>query len=123
MAESSPSFPIIREAVASFPDREHFHRAAPGGGGALMGAVRGFAARTDRDAHSRRSGRPACACPRPPAADGRAQHLSATSARCLGEPVAENLLGRKSAFLEPRPNRVGRLAVLPKIRCSGLGSC
>ena len=27
MAESSPSFPIIREAVASFPDREHFHRA------------------------------------------------------------------------------------------------
>src|SRR5207302_9558643 len=27
MAESSPSFPISREAVASFPDREHFHRA------------------------------------------------------------------------------------------------
>ena len=27
MAETSPSFPIIREAVASFPDREHFHRA------------------------------------------------------------------------------------------------
>src|SRR5947207_3996900 len=27
MAESSSSFPIIREAVASFPDREHFHRA------------------------------------------------------------------------------------------------
>jgi hypothetical protein len=27
MAESSPSFPIVREAVASFPDREHFHRA------------------------------------------------------------------------------------------------
>ncbi|MGA7264676.1 MAG: hypothetical protein WA709_38940 [Stellaceae bacterium] len=27
MPESSPSFPIIREAVASFPDREHFHRA------------------------------------------------------------------------------------------------
>ena len=27
MAESSPSFPVIREAVASFPDREHFHRA------------------------------------------------------------------------------------------------
>jgi hypothetical protein len=27
MAESSRSFPIIREAVASFPDREHFHRA------------------------------------------------------------------------------------------------
>jgi len=27
MAESSPSFPVIREAVASFSDREHFHRA------------------------------------------------------------------------------------------------
>jgi hypothetical protein len=27
MTESSPSFPIIREAVASFPDREHFHSA------------------------------------------------------------------------------------------------
>jgi len=27
MAESSPAFPVIREAVASFPDREHFHRA------------------------------------------------------------------------------------------------
>jgi len=27
MAESSPSFPVIREAVASFPDREHFRRA------------------------------------------------------------------------------------------------
>jgi hypothetical protein len=27
MADSSPSFPVIREAVASFPDREHFHRA------------------------------------------------------------------------------------------------
>ena len=27
MSASSPSFPIIREAVASFPDREHFHRA------------------------------------------------------------------------------------------------
>ena len=27
MAETSPSFPVIREAVASFPDREHFHRA------------------------------------------------------------------------------------------------
>jgi hypothetical protein len=27
MAESSPPFPVIREAVASFPDREHFHRA------------------------------------------------------------------------------------------------
>ncbi|MBV9376094.1 MAG: hypothetical protein JO320_13740 [Alphaproteobacteria bacterium] len=26
MAESSP-FPVIREAVASFPDRQHFHRA------------------------------------------------------------------------------------------------
>jgi hypothetical protein len=27
MAESSPSFPVIREGVASFPDREHFHLA------------------------------------------------------------------------------------------------
>ena len=27
MADSSPPFPVIREAVASFPDREHFHRA------------------------------------------------------------------------------------------------
>jgi hypothetical protein len=27
MTEPSPSFPIIREALASFPDREHFHRA------------------------------------------------------------------------------------------------
>jgi hypothetical protein len=27
MAETSPAFPVIREAVASFPDREHFHRA------------------------------------------------------------------------------------------------
>jgi len=27
MPESSPSFPVICEAVASFPDREHFHRA------------------------------------------------------------------------------------------------
>ena len=27
MAETAPSFPVIREAVASFPDREHFHRA------------------------------------------------------------------------------------------------
>jgi hypothetical protein len=27
MAEGSPSFPVVREAVASFPDREHFHRA------------------------------------------------------------------------------------------------
>jgi hypothetical protein len=27
MTASSASFPVIREAVASFPDREHFHRA------------------------------------------------------------------------------------------------
>jgi hypothetical protein len=27
MAETSQVFPVIREAVASFPDREHFHRA------------------------------------------------------------------------------------------------
>lgn len=27
MAETSSLFPVIREAVASFPDREHFHRA------------------------------------------------------------------------------------------------
>lgn len=27
MPEPSPTFPIIREAVASFPDRGHFHRA------------------------------------------------------------------------------------------------
>jgi hypothetical protein len=27
MAETSPSFPVIREAVASFADREHFHSA------------------------------------------------------------------------------------------------
>jgi hypothetical protein len=27
MTESSASFPIVREAVASFPDRDHFHRA------------------------------------------------------------------------------------------------
>jgi hypothetical protein len=27
MIETSRSFPVIREAVASFPDREHFHRA------------------------------------------------------------------------------------------------
>ena len=27
MTEASPSFPIIREAVASFPDRERFHNA------------------------------------------------------------------------------------------------
>jgi hypothetical protein len=27
MTEAAPSFPIIREAVASLPDRDHFHRA------------------------------------------------------------------------------------------------
>ena len=27
MPETSSSFPIVREAVASFPDRDHFHRA------------------------------------------------------------------------------------------------
>ena len=27
MTETSASFPIVREAVASFPDRDHFHRA------------------------------------------------------------------------------------------------
>ena len=27
MAATSPSFPVVREAVASFPDREHFHHA------------------------------------------------------------------------------------------------
>src|SRR5882757_1940926 len=27
MTETSTSFPIVREAVASFPDRDHFHRA------------------------------------------------------------------------------------------------
>ena len=27
MTEAAESFPIIREAVASFPDRDHFHRA------------------------------------------------------------------------------------------------
>jgi hypothetical protein len=27
MTEAAASFPIVREAVASFPDREHFHRA------------------------------------------------------------------------------------------------
>jgi hypothetical protein len=27
MSESSPAFPVIREAVGSFPDREHFHQA------------------------------------------------------------------------------------------------
>jgi hypothetical protein len=27
MTDASPSFPIVREAVASFPDREHFHGA------------------------------------------------------------------------------------------------
>src|SRR5215468_7127501 len=30
MSEASPSFPVIREAVASFPDREHFRRAVSG---------------------------------------------------------------------------------------------
>jgi hypothetical protein len=27
VTEGSPSFPIVREAVASFPDRDHFHHA------------------------------------------------------------------------------------------------
>jgi hypothetical protein len=27
MAETPATFPVVREAVASFPDREHFHRA------------------------------------------------------------------------------------------------
>ena len=27
MAEAAASFPVMREAVASFPDRAHFHRA------------------------------------------------------------------------------------------------
>src|SRR5260370_29631826 len=27
MSESSPAFPVIREAVGSFPDREHFRQA------------------------------------------------------------------------------------------------
>jgi hypothetical protein len=27
MAEAPATFPVVREAVASFPDREHFHRA------------------------------------------------------------------------------------------------
>ena len=27
MTEAATPFPVIREAVASFPDREHFHRA------------------------------------------------------------------------------------------------
>src|ERR1700719_798958 len=44
-------------------------------------------------------------------------------ARGLGKPVAENLLGRKSAFLEPRPNCLGGFAVLPEIRRGELGSC
>ena len=30
MTEASPSFPVIREAVASFPDREHFRGAVSG---------------------------------------------------------------------------------------------
>src|SRR5260370_23953300 len=30
MSDTSPSFPVIREAVASFPDREHFRRAVSG---------------------------------------------------------------------------------------------
>src|SRR5271169_1457201 len=36
-------------------------------------------------------------------------------ARHLRKPVAENLLNRKSAVLEPRPNRLGRLAVVFEI--------
>src|SRR5580704_13209505 len=44
-------------------------------------------------------------------------------ARGLGKPVAENLLGRKSAFLEPRPNCLGGFAALPEIRRGELGSC
>src|SRR5215468_2567949 len=48
MAESSPSFPVICEAVASFPDREHFHRAVANllaaGFAALVGAGLGGAA-------------------------------------------------------------------------------
>ena len=27
MTEAAASFPVVREAVASFPDRDHFHRA------------------------------------------------------------------------------------------------
>jgi hypothetical protein len=30
MTDTAPSFPVIREAVASFPDREHFRRAVSG---------------------------------------------------------------------------------------------
>ncbi|MGH7030094.1 MAG: hypothetical protein ACREEZ_06680 [Stellaceae bacterium] len=30
MAEGPASFPVVREAVASFPDRDHFHRAVSG---------------------------------------------------------------------------------------------
>jgi len=30
MTEPAPSFPVIREAVASFPDRDHFRRAVSG---------------------------------------------------------------------------------------------
>ena len=37
-------------------------------------------------------------------------------ARGVREPIAKNLLGGKSAFLEPRSNRLGRLAVLLEIR-------
>src|SRR3984893_301634 len=44
-------------------------------------------------------------------------------ARRLGKTVAENLLGRKSVFLEPRPNCLGGFAVLPEIRRGELGSC
>jgi hypothetical protein len=33
----------------------------------------------------------------------------------LRKPVPENLLGRKAAFLEPRPNCLGRLAVIFEI--------
>ena len=36
--------------------------------------------------------------------------------RRLRKPVAKNLLGRKSAFLEPRPNRPGGFTVLLEIR-------
>ena len=37
------------------------------------------------------------------------------SAWRLREPVAEDLLGGKPAFLEPGPNRVGRFAVIFEI--------
>ena len=33
MTEAAESFPVIREAVASFPDREHFHRAVSASAG------------------------------------------------------------------------------------------